>query len=423
MKEAIYKRIGITDDMDAKTRDAKVKEYQGGKKIKADGIIGPQMLENLENEIGDNIAQGDSNAGDVGDFNPYADDAFQEADKRMTIEETEAQETEKEEKMSKFYTEHGDTDFDVALLEEAGIDEVEYSIYKKGKKKEKEWEEQPIKKDRVEDISTIQLTDGTEKKLEDQTWQEVNGKNYFRAWEELIRVDENGTFNQYTENKDWKKVDFKDLPPALQEKAGKNKLEELMKNPEFADKKIGELDDKVGWKGTEAIMEWFLASQPRPEWKSKIGELTLSQLKQFQEKPESFASSNLIPKDGTAIDPNEYGIKSEWKYAEDSVWNKIKIPVKGDITMDTIMVTDVADNKEKSQKKWLEWLVNDTSIEAGRDYVVAGSPNLMLRKEWDRMIIFPAGGGDIQAEYKKGSGGEYAWAGETVEAGTLAQNN
>lgn len=138
MKEAIYKRIGITDDMDAKTRDAKVKEYQGGKKIKADGIIGPQMLENLENEIGDNIAQSDSNAGDVGDFNPYADDAFQEADKRMTIEETEAQETEKEEKMSKFYTEHGDTDFDVALLEEAGIDEVEYSIYKKGKKKEKE---------------------------------------------------------------------------------------------------------------------------------------------------------------------------------------------------------------------------------------------------------------------------------------------
>lgn len=50
-----------------------------------------------------------------------------------------------------------------------------------------------------------------------------------------------------------------------------------------------------------------------------MAELTLEQYRDFQKKPESFASSNLIPKDGTAIDPNEYGIKSEWKYAEDSV--------------------------------------------------------------------------------------------------------
>ncbi len=165
MKEAIYKRIGITDDMNAKTRDAKVKEYQGGKKIKADGIIGPQMLENLENEIGDNIAQGDSNAGDVGDFNPYADDAFQEADKRMTIEETKAQETEKEEKMNKFYTEHGDTDFDVALLEEAGIGEVEYNTYKTERKEEnetKQTEQLTSLKDKLNNASTENYYGSTE---------------------------------------------------------------------------------------------------------------------------------------------------------------------------------------------------------------------------------------------------------------------
>lgn len=86
----------------------------------------------------------------------------------------------------------------------------------------------------------------------------------------------------------------------------------------------------------------------------KMAELTLKEYQQFQEKPESFASSNLIPKDGTAIDPNEYGIKSDFKYAQDSVGNKIKIPVRGDVSMDTIRVTDVAGNKEKSQREWLE---------------------------------------------------------------------
>lgn len=68
--------------------------------------------------------------------------------------------------MSKFYTEHGDSDFDVALLEEAGIDEVEYSIYKAEKQKADgaEQKEGPKPEDKQKQLR--ELSDGLNGDLE-----------------------------------------------------------------------------------------------------------------------------------------------------------------------------------------------------------------------------------------------------------------
>lgn len=92
----------------------------------------------------------------VGDDSPYLSGSPDQINGLNIIDqqasETAKQEAYKEnqERLDKFYTEHGDTNFDVALLEEAGIDEVEYSTYKTEKQKENVVEQEEQQK-KIED--------------------------------------------------------------------------------------------------------------------------------------------------------------------------------------------------------------------------------------------------------------------------------
>lgn len=47
----------------------------------------------------------------------------------------------------------------------------------------------------------------------------------------------------------------------------------------------------------------------------KMQDLTVNQYLEFSKKPDSFADSDFVKKANGPVDPEEYGIKSDYKYA------------------------------------------------------------------------------------------------------------
>ncbi|MBP6920961.1 hypothetical protein KBB89_00205 [Candidatus Gracilibacteria bacterium] len=179
--------------------------------------------------------------------------------------------------------------------------------------------------------------------------------------------------------------------------------------------------------GNKAIKKLDEKITPLLQAHPELAKLTVKQFHELRERPELFAKSDIVPKDGTPIDPNEYGIKSDFKYARDGVGNRIKMPVGEKPTMNNIIITDVDDGQDRSQRTWIERQVGQDSKKTGTDYKLPGSPDLMFQKGVDGgIVVFQANKDrEIMAEYKKESNeGSYAWKSETAETGTtLASNN
>ncbi len=51
--------------------------------------------------------------------------------------------------------------------------------------------------------------------------------------------------------------------------------------------------------------------RPLIEKNPRMKDMTLAQFQQLQEKPESFGTSKLVPEDGTAVRPEEFGLKPD----------------------------------------------------------------------------------------------------------------
>lgn len=346
MKEAIYKKIGITEGMDVKARDAKIKDYQGTNKIISDGTIGPQMLENLENEIGEDLAQEQE---DTSAFNPYTNDSFKEVDRRMTVEE-------------KIKAEENDK-----------------------KEQEQEWSKIEWVLNRGEDVSTLgtdyeytlkwsQLTRSDDTNWVNETWNDIRKTWETKEGKEESDIDDltqttKGILDKYGEatSKDYKKL--------------KNyKLGEL-KNADNGDltqrREIELLEEKI---------KPLIAKNP------KMAGMTLEQFQNLQEKPDSFATSDLVPRDGTAVSPEEFGLKPDgykYSYANANRNTMVARPtweIKKGKELDQIKVKMGGEEEFRTQREFL--VTRARQIPAGQKFDLPGSPELSYQKTdtWDMQV-------------------------------------
>ena len=233
-----------------------------------------------------------------------------------------------------------------------------------------------------------------------------------RHWEQVISYkDGKYSVANIKDGQLWtfKQIEYQDLPQDFQQKNNQKIAQEVVEkywdmqdweliapNVEVSKLKLGDL-----WRGTEvdgditpeaAARIKFLQERLAPmiSTNSNMKEITLWEYVELSENPDLFATSRLMkekigrsPKETNKkwfIDPNKYGIPSEFEYAATSSWATIKRP-KSNANLETIMIAGKG-WKYESQKDWLQRV----EVTPDKEYVVYGMQDMRFKKTIDGNI-------------------------------------
>lgn len=230
---------------------------------------------------------------------------------------------------------------------------------------------------------------------------------YAMEWSNLTRSDDtNGTTETWNDSrKTWETTekkeesDFQDLTKTTKwilEKYGDTTSNEWRKIKSY---KLGELDK--AWNGDKGIDRDMAALReqvkPLMEKNPKMAEMTLEQFQQLQEKPEGFATSDLVPKDWTTVRPEEFGLKPDgysYSYPNSNRNTVVARPtwdIKKGEELDQIKVKMGWEEGFQTQRQFLE--TRARQIPEGQKFDLPGSPEFTYEKTET---------GDLQV-YRKGS--------------------
>lgn len=395
--KAIDDKLWILSTDSEEIKDEKKKKWQKENGLDDDGVLGWKSLEKLDTQITEEVTQNDDSLSSNPDLNGLqhieSEDVKQkESDRDETLEEA----------LKDDYIDDGEALLDkdnntltrtelngekvlMGTLENEGkIYDVEKKIYETPEDRESR-----VASDKILDLTKTEGEWGVEKTGKAD---KIDETQYFRDGEKVIKYEKNPsgetvyTVADIKDGKVWEfqNTKYEELPSSFRWKNASILAEQL--KTDFWDKKIADIssDKPEITRILEKIRDTADTSSPQSmkgeSYKGeKIGDLTVNQYIEFSKNPDSFASSDFVKNAKGPVDPEEYGIKSDYTYAMGKEWRKIAIP-RGGANLDTIKIADT-NGEFKSQREWLESFAKRDDITANKRYSVEGSPDLEFQKQ------------------------------------------
>jgi hypothetical protein len=353
-RNAINEQLGIKPDDSEEVQDEKRKKWQRENELEDDGILWWKTLERLDTQITKQVTQNDDSLSSDSELNglQYIESEYRVQAEKLAKEEN----TEKlQQVLTLWYSQEGLADNEgngLNLTQVDGENILEGTWNNSGKYYNV-------------DTETYETKDERAARLE---WEETKKQN-----ETITGIGEE-SLDALADREALGIIGTK-LRDTPLNKVANLKPASWFQNSRLTPEQVTVLKERI---------------TPLLEKHPELGKMTLGQYQQLIKEPTSFATSALVPKDGTPVDPKDYGIESDYKYAQDSTGRQISIPKSG-ANMDTIKVTG-NDGTPKSQRQWLEWIVGNNKAEIYKEYPVPGSPELRFQKTaLGRVDVYEAG--------------------------------